>query len=133
MSRKQTRKYKTTPKKRASPARNVFLTLSLIPLIIGIILIGAWVLDLEILQNLQSQLIVGIFFFLLTFTFSNLLQKRWMLASGWGLLAMADIVTLAWLNVVAQVIAFILGLIGLVLLFIEFYKQYKLSKIKQSA
>ena len=123
-------KNRKTSKKRPSPGRNVFLALTLVPLVIGIILIGAWVLDLEILDNPQSQITVGVFFLLLSFTASNAIQKRWRLTIGWGLLAIADIVTLAWLNLVAQAIALILGVIGVILLGIEFYNQYQQGKIK---
>ncbi|GAB4504217.1 MAG: hypothetical protein Fur0043_12100 [Anaerolineales bacterium] len=113
---------------RPSPARNVFLALTLVPLVIGIILVGAWVLDLEILDDSQSQVTVGIFFFLLAFTASNLVQKRWRLATGWGLLAVADLVTLAWLNLAAQITALLVGLAGIVLLGLEFYAQYQRQK-----
>jgi len=123
-------KKRKTSKKRSSPGRNVFLALTLVPLVIGIIFVGAWVLDLEILDSLQSQITVGIFFFLLSFTASNAVQKRWTLTIGWGMLAIADIVTLAWLNVIAQVVALILGMIGIILLGIEFYKQYQQGKLK---
>jgi len=123
-------KKRKTSKKRSSPGRNVFLALTLVPLVIGIIFVGAWVLDLEILDSLQSQITVGIFFFLLSFTASNAVQKRWNLTIGWGMLAIADIVTLAWLNVIAQAIALILGMIGIILLGIEFYKQYQQGKLK---
>jgi hypothetical protein len=119
-----------TPGKRSSPGKNVLLALTLVPLVIGIILIGAWVLDLELLENPQSQITVGIFFFLLTFTASNAIQKRWRLAAGWGLLAIADIVTLAWLNLAAQVVAISVGLVGIILLGIEFYRQYQQGKTK---
>jgi len=121
----------SSSKRESSPGRNVFLSLTLVPLVIGIILIGAWVLDLELLENPQSQVTVGIFFFLLTFTASNAIQKRWRLAAGWGLLAIADIVTLAWLNLAAQVVAISAGLVGIVLLGIEFYKQYQQGKTKK--
>lgn len=122
---------KSSSKKRSSPTKNVLLSLTLVPLVIGVILIGAWVLDLELLENPQSQVTVGIFFFLLAFTMSNAIQKRWQLAAGWGLLAIADIVTLAWLNVAAQIIALSVGLIGIVLLGIEFYKQYREGRTKK--
>ena len=89
MPNKNKRKSST---KRSSPGRNVFLSLTLVPLVIGIILIGAWALDIELLGTPQSQITVGVFFFLLTFTASNAIQKRWKLATGWGLLAVADIV-----------------------------------------
>lgn len=129
--RSQKNNKKLSSKKRSSPAKNVFLSLTLVPLVIGIILIGAWALDLELLENPQSQVTVGVFFFLLAFTMSNAIQKRWQLAAGWGLLAIADIVTLAWLNVTAQIIALSVGLIGIVLLGIEFYKQYREGRTKK--
>jgi hypothetical protein len=134
MPKKQSQKYnkKLSSKKRSSPTKNILLSLTLVPLIIGVILIGAWVLDLEFLENPQSQVTVGIFFFLLAFTMSNAIQKRWQLAAGWGLLAIADIVTLAWLNVAAQIIALSVGLIGIVLLGIEFYKQYREGRTKKA-
>ena len=129
MAKKSTSKgKKTSPTKKSSPGRNVLLSLTLVPLVIGLILVGAWVLDLEILGDPQSQVIVGIFFFLVSFAASNALQKRWMLAGGWGLLAVADLVTLAWLNLAAQVIALGLGLVGVILLGIEFYNQYLQNK-----
>jgi hypothetical protein len=132
MPKRISKTYKnTSSKKQYSPGRNVFLALTLVPLVIGLIFIGAWVLDLEILGTPQSQMTVGIFFFLVSFAASNALQKRWRLAGGWGLLAVADIVTLAWLNVAAQVIAIIVGLIGLALLGVEFYKQYQQGKAKK--
>jgi len=130
MPKRPTKNNKKTSNKKSSPGRNVFLSLTLVPLVIGIILISAWALDIEFLENPQSQVTVGIFFFLLTFTASNAIQKRWRLAAGWGFLAIADLVTLAWLNVVAQVIALGVGLTGLVLLGIEFYHQYQLGKAK---
>ena len=123
---------KTTAIKKSSPGRNVFLALTLVPLVIGIILIGAWVLDIELLGTPQSQVTVGIFFFLLAFMASNAVQKRWRLAGGWGLLAVADIVTLAWLNFAAQIVALGLGLVGMILLGIEFYRQYQQGKVKKA-
>jgi hypothetical protein len=131
---KQSQKIKqnSSARKVSSPGKNVFLALTLVPLVIGIILIGAWVLDLELLDNAQSQVTVGIFFFLLTFTASNAIQKRWRLAAGWGLLALADIVTLSWLNLAAQVIAIAAGFAAIVLLGIEFYWQYQQGKGEKS-
>ena len=129
MAKKSTSKgKKTSPTKKSSPGRNVLLSLTLVPLVIGLILVGAWALDLEILGDPQSQVIVGVFFFLVSFAASNALQKRWRLAGGWGLLAVADLVTLAWLNLASQVIALGLGLVGVILLGIEFYNQYLQNK-----
>jgi len=129
MTKKSQRKNRQLPsKQRTSPWKNIFLTLTLVPFIIGVILIGAWVLDLELLENPQSQITVGVFFFLLAFTTSNAIQKRWQLAAAWGLLALADIVTLAWLNLAAQIVAIGLGVVGVFLLGREFYKQYQQRK-----
>ncbi len=126
---------KTTPKgdktrsiKESRPGRNVLLTLTLVPLVIGVLLIGAWVLDMEILDDPQSQMTVGIFFLLVSFATSNALQQRWNLAAGWGILAIADIITLAWLNPVAQIVALSVGLTGVILLGGEFYIQYQKNK-----
>jgi hypothetical protein len=135
MAKKSSKKStKKTSTKRSSPAKNVFLALTLVPFVIGVIFIGAWVLDLEVLDTPQSQVTVGIFFFLISFVASNAIQKRWRLAAGWGLLAVADIVTLVWLNVAAQIVALSIGLIGVILLGIEFYSQFqqnKLDKVKE--
>ena len=86
-------------------------------------MIGAWVLDIEIFDNLQSQITVGILFFLLSFAASNALQKRWRLAAGWGILAVADLIVLAWLDIRAQVVALSVGSIGAALLGFEFFRQ----------
>lgn len=126
MAKKSIPNIKKTRTQRSVPqGKNLLLTLSLVPLVIGFLLLGAWVLDLEILPDAGSQITVAIFFFLLSFTLTNLIQKRWRLALGWGLLAAADIIALGWLNVVVQVIALTLGAVGLVFLGIEFYRQYK--------
>jgi uncharacterized membrane protein len=131
MPNKTTKSHKSIPpKKITSPGQKILLTLSLVPLIIGMILLGAWVLDIEILSEPQAQITVAIFFFLLAFTTSNALQRRWRLALGWGLLAVADIISLAWLNVAVQVAALTSGFIGLILLGIEFYRQYQQGKQK---
>jgi hypothetical protein len=129
MAKKVSQRGKATQTRQASsPGKNVFLSLTLVPLVIGMILVGAWVLDIELLDDLQSQVIVGVFFFLLAFTASNAIQRRWRLAAGWGLLAVADIVTLGWLNLAAQIVAIGAGLIGAALLGGEFYVQFKQSK-----
>ena len=85
------------------------------------------------MDSLQSQITVGVFFFLLSFTASNAVQKRWNLTAGWGILAVADLIVLAWLNVWAQAIASVVGLVGIVVLGIEFYKQYRLNKVENTS
>jgi hypothetical protein len=122
-----------TARKRSGLGKNLLLTLTLVPLIIGVLLIGAWVLDILVLDDFQAQITVGVLFFLLSFAASNALQKRWRLAAGWGLLMCADLVLWAWLEVWAQVTALGVGLIGLVLLVIEFYKQYQAGRAEKPA
>lgn len=122
-----------TAHKRSGLGKNLLLTLTLVPLVIGVLLIGAWVLDILVLDDFQAQITVGVLFFLLSFAASNALQKRWRLAAGWGLLMCADLVLWAWLKVWAQVTALGVGLIGLVILGVEFYKQYRTGSAERPA
>jgi len=122
---------KNTKKKRTSPGKNILMMLTLVPIVIGLLLILAWALDLEILAN-QSEVQVGLFFLLLGFALSNVLQKRLGLAAGWGALAVADLIVLTWWNIWAQTIASIAGLIGLIFLGVEFYKQYQRDKLEKA-
>jgi len=133
MTRLETRMAKKTSKKkkrtkRTSPGKNILLMLTLVPIVIGVLLILAWALDFEILAN-QSEVQVGLFFLLLGFALSNVLQKRLGLAAGWGALAVADLIILTWWNIWAQAIASIAGLSGLIFLGVEFYKQYQRDKL----
>lgn len=109
----------------AGIGHNLLLTLTLVPAVIGLLLIGAWILDILIFEDAQSQVTVGILFLLLGFAASNLLQKRWRLAAGWGLLVIADLAVLLWLDVRAQMVAIGFGLVGLLVLAVEFYRQYR--------
>jgi len=127
MAKNISKTHKKTAPKRNSPWQNILLTLSLVPLIIGVLLIVAWALDFEILAN-QSEVQVGLFFILLGFALSNTLQKRFRLAIGWGVLAIADLIVLTWLSVWAQGIAIAVGLVGIIFLVVEFYKQYQQDK-----
>ena len=110
---------------------NRLLMLTLVPLVIVSMLIGAWALDILVFGDYQSQVNVGIFFFLLSVAASNVLQKRWRLAAGWGLLMCADLVLLIWLEVWAQAVAIGIGLVGLVFLVIEFYHQYQQQRLEK--
>ncbi len=115
---------KATPHNPAAPGRNLLLTLTLVPLVIGVLLIGAWVLDISIFDDAQSQVTIGILFILLGFAASNALQKRWGLTAGWGLLMIADLVVFAWLDARTQLVAIGFGVVGLIFLASEFYRQY---------
>lgn len=133
MAKKSTSKNKmVTSQRKSNPGHNLLLMLTLVPLVIGMILIAAWVLDIAIFDEPQMHVTVGILFFLLSFAASNILQKRWRLATGWGLLACANLIILAWLHVWTQSIAMLVGLVGLVLLGIEFYRQYQLGKAEKA-
>jgi hypothetical protein len=133
MTKKPTSKNKqVTSKRKSTPGGNILLTLTLVPLVIGILLIGAWVLDIAIFDEPQLHITVGILFILFGFVASNALQKRWKLAAGWGLLMCADLVILAWLAVWAQVVAIGFGLVGLVFLSIEFYSHYRRGRAENA-
>jgi hypothetical protein len=123
---------KSDIQKQSSPGTNVLLTLTLVPLVVGILFIVAWALDFSILDDAQSQVTIGILFFLFSFAASNTVQKRWGLAAGWGLLMCADLVILAWLHVWAQIVAIGLGLMGLILLGTEFYRQYRQAGVEKA-
>jgi hypothetical protein len=129
MAKKSSKKNKR--KKRNSPGKNVLLMLTLVPVVIGLLLIVAWALELEIFAN-QSEVQVGVFFLLFGFALSNVLQKRFGLAAGWGALAIADLIVLTWWNIWAQAIASIAGLSGLIFLGVEFYKQYQRDKMEKA-
>lgn len=129
MSKKSSKKSKRG--RRTSLGRNVILMLTLVPVVIGLLLIVAWALELEIFEN-QSEVQVGIFFLLLGFFLSNVLQKKYGLAAGWGALAAADLIVLTWWNIWAQVIASIAGLSGIIFLGVEFYKQYQRDKLEKA-
>ena len=126
------RSKKTDTQKRSSPGRNVLLTLTLVPLVVGILFIGAWALDISIVDDAQSQVTVGVLFFLLSFAASNALQERWRLAAGWGLLMCADLFLWASLELWAQVTAIVLGGVGLTFLAMEFYRQYQQGKSEKA-
>ena len=52
MAKKNSTKVRSiSPKKPTSPGKNFLLTVSLVPLVIGTVLLGAWVLDIEILPD----------------------------------------------------------------------------------
>lgn len=114
-----------------APGCNLLLALTLVPLVIGALLIGAWVLDLEIFGDPQAQITVAVLFILLGFAASNALQRRWRLAAGWGLLMIADLVILAWLDVRAQMVAIGIGAVGVIFLIIEFYRQYQQGRAEK--
>lgn len=107
---------------------SVLLTLTLVPMVIGILMIGAWALDILFWEDAQAQVIVGILFILVSFAASNALQKKWRLAAGWSLLALSDIIILIWLNVTVQIFALVIGGAGILIIIFEFISQWKKNK-----
>lgn len=103
------------------------LATSLVPLVIGGLLIVGWALDILFWEG-QIQPIVGGLFILLSFAAANALQRNWNLAVGWLLLAIADVLVLSWLHIWVQIFSGILALIGISLLLWEFYQRYKTQK-----
>jgi membrane-bound ClpP family serine protease len=129
MAKKTSKKNKK--RERSSLKKNLLMTITLVPVVLGLLLILAWALELEILGN-QLEVQVGIFFLLLGFTLSNALQRKFSLAAGWGSLAIADLIVLAWWNVWAQALASLAGLAGLIFLGIEFFKRYRQERAEEN-
>jgi hypothetical protein len=122
--RKKTIKRPAPRRSRGSWTR-LLLALTLVPMVIGVLLIGAWALDLEIFDDPQSQTLVGILFILFSFAASNGLQKKRELAIGWSLLTLADLILLLWIELWAQILAIIAGVTGLGILLFIFYQRWK--------
>lgn len=107
---------------------SILLTLTLVPMVIGILMIGAWALDIELWEDPQAQVIIGLLFILVSFAVSNGVQKKWRLAVGWSVLAISDLIVLIWLNVTVQIIALVIAAVGLVIIISEFIVQWKKNK-----
>jgi hypothetical protein len=102
------------------------LSLSLVPMIAGLIFIVAWAFDFELIKPLSNQISVGFLFFLISFAMSNLFQRRWNLFIGWTLLMLADLTTLIIVNSLpAQIFGLVLALAGLVFLGTEYFKRIR--------
>jgi tellurite resistance protein TehA-like permease len=99
-------------------------------MVLGVLLIGAWALDMEIFEDPQSQTLVGILFILFSFAASNGLQKKRDLAIGWSLLTVADLILLFWVELWAQILALISGVVGLGFLLVVFYRRWKEEQAK---
>ena len=105
--------------------RRILLALTLAPLILGVVLIGAWSLDITLIGELENQIWVGLFLILISFTLSNLIQKKWVLFAGWLLLSIADYLLLRVVELRVQIVALALAAIGIGLLLTEFYRQFR--------
>jgi lipoprotein signal peptidase len=114
----------------------LLLALTLVPLVIGGLLILAWGLDMVIWDPPETQVWVGILFILFSFAASNSIQRKWYPAIGWGLLAIADFMLFRWIILPIQILAGIFVVIGVGLIIYEVYRtrqtQHQGSKISKS-
>lgn len=124
--KKSAAKTKTRQEKRPSWL-NIALALTLLPLASGILLIIAWAMDFSVIGSLESQAFFGLFLILISFTLSNLFQKKWGLFLGWLLLTIADVLLLNWVSFLVQIVAFGMLGIGLIILAVAFYRQLQVN------
>lgn len=108
----------------------LLLLLTLVPMVIGLLLILAWAMDWNVTGRLDDQIVIGTLFLLASFSATNALQQKWYPAAGWLLLAIADGLILAGRQVAVQAVGVALGVGGLTLLGIEFYQRYRLQSNK---
>jgi hypothetical protein len=117
-------------KKKIEPASarwvRLGLALTLVPIIIGLILMIAWVLDYNLTGSLENQGLVGMAFLLASFALSNLLQKRWNLLIGWVLLLVSNLITLLFpTELMMQIISLVLLLGALAMLGTEYFHRIR--------
>lgn len=125
MPAKRSGSYSSRRQSKSPTLYRLVLALTLVPVIFGGLLILLWFIMVYPFGSSENQLIIGALLILLGFAASNALQKRWYLASGWFLLAVADFVILTWMDLRVQVIAFVIGGVGVVFLGMEFYSRYQ--------
>lgn len=124
-AKKASTKHQTKRQKPEPTWMRVLLALTLAPMILGVVLIGAWSLDITLIGELEEQIFVGLFLILFSFSLSNLLQKKWGLFAGWGLLTIADLLLLRLVDLRVQIVALVLAALGMGFLIMEFYRQYR--------
>ncbi len=127
MSAKRTSKTASTSrsKPRASTPRNLLLMLSLLPLAAGILLVLGWAADIIVWGSDQFQVSIAVLLILISFALSNAVQKNWILAAGWTLMVVADVLLVFWIDYNLQIIAFVIGGVGLILLGYEFIRRFR--------
>ena len=130
MAKRKKQGMRPVPRRPRGSWTRLLLALTLVPMVLGLMLIGAWALDFEIFDEPQTQTLVGILFILFSFAASNGLQKKRNLAIGWSLLTVADLVLLLWIELWAQILAIIAGVVGLGVLVFVFYKAWKEEQAK---
>jgi hypothetical protein len=108
------------------------LALTLVPSAVGAVLLIAWALDLETFGDPERLPPVAFFFLTLGFFASNALQKRWILATGWGLMGAASLLLWISTQTIWLVASFILGIAGLIFLGYEFFKRIAAQGARQN-
>jgi hypothetical protein len=108
-----------------SKSARLLLALTLLPLALGILLIIAWGFDFILWLSPEFQISLASFFILISFSASNLVQKNWLLAGGWLLVALADWLLLNRLDVASQAAGFGMGAAGLLVIAYEIFRRYK--------
>lgn len=99
------------------------LALTLVPLIVGGVLIFAWAIDWDLWGRLEDQIVIGTIFIFFSFGLNNALQDRWVLATSWLLLMVADWMVLLAANSAVQRFGIVLGMGGLLLLGFEYFRR----------
>lgn len=99
------------------------LALTLIPLIVGLVLIFTALVGLTLWGSWAAQAVAGGLLVLASFAASNALQKQWLLAAGWLLVGAGIGLGFSLVQTWATVAAFLMGGLGLYLLLNEFIKR----------
>lgn len=132
MATKRSKKKRPSSKRSSSPPpevqesfwKRVFLLNTIIPLVLGLLLIAGALVDIVVLWgSALEQGLLGGALILASFAASNALEKKWSLAIGWALLAPT-----VWLvgqpELWVRVVAYILGGLGLFFLSREFMRRF---------
>ena len=130
MAAKPIKKKRKGTKRTPKTSNNILISLTLVPMVIGLLLIGAWAIDIYIFDDPESQTLIGLLFILFSFAASNALQKKWNLAIGWTLLTIADAVLLYWVELWAQIVAIVAGVLGAGFILYVFYHNWREERRK---
>jgi hypothetical protein len=113
-----------------TPRQNVWMSLTLVPLVAGAILIITWALDWELVGDLENQHFLGLLFILGGFAFSNLIQRKWIVFAGWALVTLADflLLTAGGGSDAVATAALVMAGLGFLLLVVEFVRQFQKNR-----
>ena len=101
----------------------LLLVLALVPLLIGVLLVLTALTGARVWPTAWEQAIIGGLYILVSFVFSNLLQKQWRLAAGWLLLGTAVWLGMNWPLIEVKVGAAVLLGLSLALISGEFLRR----------